>query len=98
MTVNRWSWHATGAVFGLVGGFLFPLSGSLFLLLESRLARDHPFLETFAFALTLLVLPLLAFGLYCLSVAVERAVPVAYCCSRRQMPEPAPRKRARRMA
>ena len=96
MTVNRWSWHATGAVVGLVGGFLLPLFGGLFLTLESRLVKDHPLLETFAFTLTLLVIPFLAFGLYCLNVAVERAVPIEYCCSRRQMPGPAPRGRDRR--
>jgi hypothetical protein len=96
MTAKRWSWHATGAVFGLVGSFLLPLFGGLFLMLESRLVKDHPFLETFAFALTLLVIPLLAFGLYCLNIAVERAVPIEYCCSRGQMAEPAPRGRDRR--
>lgn len=96
MAMNRWTWHATGAVFGLVGGFLLPLFGGLFLPLESRLAGDHPLLEIFARALTLLVVPLLAFGLYCLNVAVERAVPVEYCRSLRQMPEPAPRTHARR--
>jgi len=94
MTGDRWTWHATGAVFGLVGSFLLPLCGGLFLMLESSLARDHPSLETFAFALTLLVIPLLAFGLYCLNIAVERAVPIEYCRSLRQMPEPAPRTRA----
>ena len=95
MKANRWSWHATGAVFGLVGGFLLPLFGGLFLLLERRLATEHPFLGTFAFALTLPSVPLLAFGLYCLNVAVERAVPVEYCCSHRQIPERAPRRRDR---
>jgi hypothetical protein len=98
MKANRWSWYATGAVVGLVGGFLLPLFGSLFLLLEGRLARDYPFLESFAYALTLMLFPLLAFGLYCLNVAVERAVPVEYCCSRRQMPKAAPRGRDRQTA
>lgn len=87
MRANRWSWHATGAVCGLVGSFLLPLFGSVFFLLESRLARDYPFLETFAHALTLSLFPLLAFGLYCLNVAVERAVPTESGCSRRQLPE-----------
>ncbi len=97
MTANRWSWHATGAVLGLVGSFLLPLFGSLFLSLESRLAREHPFLDTLAFGLTLLVVPLLAFGLSCLNVAVERAVPVEYCRSRSQMPEPTPHRGVRRL-
>ena len=95
MTANLWSWHATGAVIGLVGSCLLPLFGSVFLLLEGRLVREHPFLETFAYSLTLLLFPLLAFGLYCLNVAVERAVPIESGCSRRQMPEPAPRRRHR---
>ena len=95
MKAKHWSWHVTGAVFGLVGGFLIPLFGGVFLHLESRLARDHPSLETLAFMLTLLVVPLLVLGLYCLNVAVERAVPVESCCSPRQMPEPAPRVRDR---
>jgi hypothetical protein len=60
--------------------------------------RRAPFLKTFALALTLLFVPLLAFGLYCLNVAVERAAPVEYCCSRRQVPAPAPRVRGRRSA
>lgn len=72
-----------------------PLLGNVFLLLESRLVRDYPSLETFVYALTSLLFPLLTFGLYCLNVAVERAVPIEYCCSRRQMREPVRRRRDR---
>jgi hypothetical protein len=98
MQANRCSWYVAGAMFGLGGSFLLPLLGTLLRPVVSRLAADYPLLEHFGAAHALLFFSLLVFGLYCLNAAVERAVPIEYSCSRRQMSEPAPHARARRTA
>ncbi len=98
MKVNRCSWYVVGAALGLGGSLLLPVCGKLLQPLVSRLSVDYALLEYFGAGLGVLFFALLAFGIYCLNVAVDRTVPVESGCSRRQMPEPAPRGRAQRTA
>lgn len=78
---------ALGAIFGLTGGFIFPIFGALILNALGRGARISPFLQNFALVLAVSTIPLLAIGIYCLNAAVERALPRRkYSGSRRQIP------------
>ena len=82
---NRWK---LGAVLGLVGALIFPILGALISEAGKSEANVSGLLQTFAFLLTLSGIPFLAFGIYCLIKAVERALPRRnYYGSRRQLPD-----------
>ena len=77
-----------GAIFGLVGAFIFPLVVGLFAQRSAWDPAAHPVLQTLTTISALSIIPLLIFGGYCLTKAVERATPEEFGgCSRRLLPK-----------
>ena len=67
---HGWTWQACGAVFGLAGGLVTAISGSLLTAVMWIVGGEGygSFLQVFGAVLMFLTMPLLIFGAHCLDL------------------------------
>ena len=70
VTVHRWSWRASGAVFGLSFGIISPLIGSILTAIAWFTGPEWHgfFIQRYGTVLLFLTIPLLVFGAHCLDL------------------------------
>lgn len=71
----RQRWYATGGIFGIVGGILFPVLTALFTRRTETLRNGNTHFGLLADWMTFAIVPLVGFGLWCLNRWVENSVP-----------------------